>query len=408
MPSSDADIKLTVDMEVDDADKALQNIRNDLRDLTRYANGKKLSNDFLGAVKSLQRLEKQATKVRDAMSDLAKAKANPQYAQLSTDFEKAQEKIEKLKAELKELQFVGLRTGNVDPKALDKLEAKIKYTELHAENLRNSMDILINNGHAFSDSIDTTKFLELRDQLRLITTEMTGVRFSAFQKAGEEIDTGPFSRLRDTIRNIRQELSITLTPLKTFLNSIKSIKNALGSVVSKLKEAFSGISNLPSLFSGATRNAGDLNSALNNGFKTFIKYGFAVRSFFFLFRKLRALVIEGLQEMGNAYPAFGQSINNFKAALETLKYTFVAAFAPIATTVIPVLVSLMNVIGGVITRISQLFAALTGQTKFIRAKAVSVTNDYAGSLGKTGKAAKAAKKAAKAAAKEKKEEPKAE
>ena len=80
-----------------------------------------------------------------------------------------------------------------------------------------------------------------------------------------------------------------------------------------------------------------------------------------------------------------------QSALTQLKNSFATAFAPILTTVSPILVSFINLISQAVTRVGMLIAALTGQKTFV--KAIAVQENYAASLDKT---ANSAKKAAKA------------
>ncbi|MFR8222322.1 MAG: hypothetical protein ACLU9T_15490 [Blautia faecis] len=85
------------------------------------------------------------------------------------------------------------------------------------------------------------------------------------------------------------------------------------------------------------------------------------------------------------------SLSELQSALTQLKNSFATAFAPILTTVSPILVSFINLISQAVTRVGMLIAALTGQKTFV--KAIAVQENYAASLDKT---ANSAKKAAKA------------
>jgi hypothetical protein len=98
------------------------------------------------------------------------------------------------------------------------------------------------------------------------------------------------------------------------------------------------------------------------------------------------------------------AISSMLTALNTLKNSLGAAFAPIVETVAPYITSLINMIASAITAVNQFISALLGRSTYT--KAIAVQQDYAKSLGGTAaaadkaasgsdKAGKAAKKAAK-------------
>ena len=86
----------------------------------------------------------------------------------------------------------------------------------------------------------------------------------------------------------------------------------------------------------------------------------------------------------------GHTVEEFENLIKRLKNSFATAFAPILTTVAPILVKFINLMSDAVTRVGMLIAALTGQKTFT--KAIGVQEDYAASLDKT---ADSAKKAAK-------------
>ena len=83
-------------------------------------------------------------------------------------------------------------------------------------------------------------------------------------------------------------------------------------------------------------------------------------------------------------------MSSLMSSMTRLKNSFATAFAPILTTVAPILVKFINLMSDAVTRVGMLIAALTGQKTFT--KAIGVQEDYAASLDKT---ADNAKKAAK-------------
>lgn len=127
-----------------------------------------------------------------------------------------------------------------------------------------------------------------------------------------------------------------------------------------------------------------------------MKYVFGIRTLFALFNRIRSAATEGIQNLAqhDLLTNTGKvnlSLSELQSALTQLKNSFATAFAPILTTVSPILVSFINLISQAVTRVGMLIAALTGQKTFV--KAIAVQENYAASLDKT---ANSAKKAAKA------------
>ena len=128
-----------------------------------------------------------------------------------------------------------------------------------------------------------------------------------------------------------------------------------------------GLKKLGNAIANVGKKSKSTNVSLSGGFKTMLKYGLGIRSMFVLFNKLRNAIKEGFGALAEQDAAFGQTVNNFKAALTNLKMSFAAAFAPIAETVLPILTNLINTLATAISKIGQLVAALSGKTTYKRA-----------------------------------------
>lgn len=98
----------------------------------------------------------------------------------------------------------------------------------------------------------------------------------------------------------------------------------------------------------------------------------------------------GIQNLAEYSNTANTAMSSLMSSMTRLKNSFATAFAPILTTVAPILVKFINLMSDAVTRVGMLIAALTGQKTFT--KAIGVQEDYADSLDKT---ADSAKKAAK-------------
>lgn len=222
-------------------------------------------------------------------------------------------------------------------------------------------------------------------------TSVTGVLRNAFtslfstiasgaRTAGSAVATAlthPLQLLDRTLAGVislagRAVWSLTKLAAGGIASGIRKIaeaaKNAATHLAGMAKSAITnGLKKLGNAIANVGKKSKSTNVSLSGGFKTMLKYGLGIRSLFVLFNKLRNAIKEGFGALAEQDAAFGQTVNNFKAALTNLKMSFAAAFAPIAETVLPLLTSLINGLSMTISKIGQLIAALTGKTTYKRA-----------------------------------------
>ena len=182
-------------------------------------------------------------------------------------------------------------------------------------------------------------------------------------------------------------------------NKIKSIGKTIDGLVSKLLKLTSSaiIGGLQRISSGIFAIHKSANKSTLS-LKNLLKYAFGIRSLFVLFNKLRSAIVTGFQNLAKYDLAtqtgeVNNSISALMSALTRLKNSFATAFAPILTTVAPILVSFINLISEAVTRVGMLIAALTGKDSFT--KAIGIQENYAASLDKSASSANKAKKATK-------------
>lgn len=188
-----------------------------------------------------------------------------------------------------------------------------------------------------------------------------------------------FQSLADVAKNVA----------KGIWNAFKKVADMVKSVIENIKSGIDKIkTSLGKIFSFS-------GSDLKHTFQMLTKYIFGVRSFFFLYRKLRGAVKEGLENLVQFESASNETnhaITELRTSLLYLKNAWAAAFAPIINAVYPILVSFLDMLARVGNAIARFVAALTGQSTVLQALRVDA-GDYADSLkdaaGGAGKAAKA-------------------
>lgn len=212
-----------------------------------------------------------------------------------------------------------------------------------------------------------------------------------------DVTADSVSRLGEKVDSLSKKLMAAgIDGLK---NKIKSIGKTIDGLVSKLLKLTSSaiIGGLQRISSGIFAIHKSANKSTLS-LKNLLKYAFGIRSLFVLFNKLRSAIVTGFQNLAKYDLAtqtgeVNNSLSALMSALTRLKNSFATAFAPILTTIAPILVSFINLISEAVTRVGMLIAALTGKDTFT--KAIGVQENYAASLDKSSKSANKAKKATK-------------
>ena len=171
--------------------------------------------------------------------------------------------------------------------------------------------------------------------------------------------------------------------LKKILALLKQIALAVLDVAKKVGGVLlSAIKKFAGIFKSLVPSASTLNKIKS----FFMRYLLGFRSSYFLIRKIRQAVIDGLKDIAAADETFNEQMTQFTTALNQVKGSLTAAFQPIISFVIPALVRLGNVLADVLVYIAKFNAVLLGQDYYYDYAAA--VDDYANSMGGAGRAAK--------------------
>lgn len=132
------------------------------------------------------------------------------------------------------------------------------------------------------------------------------------------------------------------------------------------------------------------NASINRGFKSLLRWGFGIRSTFILIRRLKSYVREAVAAFAEQDEETKNNITSLKSALQGLKLSWGAAFAPIFNAIVPILQKLISWLTAAANAVAAFFAALGGKATYKRA--VAGANAVADSYGAVGAAAEEAKK----------------
>lgn len=212
-----------------------------------------------------------------------------------------------------------------------------------------------------------------------------------------------WNEFKSTIQTAASILKSAFTKaVNAATTAVKSLTKALfqltaNAVLSPFKRLASAIGDI-----GKKASSSDIS--MKKLGRAFIQYGLGARSLYFFVRKLRTALFEGFADLALAYEPFNAAMSQMLTALNYLKNSFAAAFAPIIQYVSPALTILINKLAQAVQMIGQFIAALTGQ-EFVMA--MPVYKDYAENTSAGASAAKEAAAAEKAAAKAEKARAKA-
>ena len=191
-----------------------------------------------------------------------------------------------------------------------------------------------------------------------------------------------------TFNLLTRSVNWTLGLFKKFVNTTSQVVSNLAKMASS--GIIGGIKRLGSAIANLNKHGNKNNDVFKKAFRMLLRYGLGVRSFYFLFRKLRKALTEGIGELSKAYEPLNSSMSNIKTALMDLRNSFAAAFAPIIQYVEPILTKFIMMISEAVTKVGMLIAALTGKQY---AKLATTYQDYAKSLDKSTKSSSKNKKA---------------
>lgn len=135
---------------------------------------------------------------------------------------------------------------------------------------------------------------------------------------------------------------------------------------------------------------GKTGKGFKNILKNIMMFGFGFRSLYFLVKRLRKMVTDQLGAMAKGIPAINKQMTDFTNATRGLQGALGSAFQPIASVILPLLTSLVNMLISAGNALANFFAILTGQGWV--AKATVQQKDYAASLNASSGAAKELRK----------------
>lgn len=194
------------------------------------------------------------------------------------------------------------------------------------------------------------------------------------QLVSENAEVEKISKKEETVRATLEEQTRHLEQQKQAAGEVEAV------VASQARQA------LPNMRAAADQ----ASAAVNRGIKSILKWGFGIRSTFILIRRLKSYIKEAVTAFAEQDEETKANVNGLKSALNALKLSWGAAFAPILNAVAPLLQTLIGWLTSAANAVARFFAVLGGKTSY--KKAIANNEALANSYGSAGSAAKDAAK----------------
>lgn len=372
-------------------------------------NADSASNTIAKLDREIEKSSDTITKLQNKMDEVGQKKApTAEYAQLTRELKSANAELYKLG--LKE--DAGMKVGADFAKKKDWEDLIDKEIEVYqrVEDIRAKMQALTDAGKDFKLGTDSAQYKNLGvdlDAAKRNRDSLMNQRNAAVMSASSNAGAAAMPASVNAGKTGINAMEGLATAVQAANVAFKTLQSGSGKVLGIIQQIGKvGVSAMQTLASHAASAAKTLASNLAKSTEGFSKLGkrilgLASRTFVF------SVISSGLrsirEEMDNALTAykgfdsdFLAQINSLKTALANLGASFISAFQPILSVVIPILTQLISWITTAVNAIGMFFAALTGHSTYKKLTAdITAAGAAADSTGKKVKGAgDKAKKAA--------------
>ena len=392
----DGDIVLSANIDPSQAVSTAESLQGEIEDILKHSDAS--SPALRSLLKQLDSAHLHAEQLISTMADLAGQQIpTEEYTEVQTQIEKAEAALIKVQERMEKFLALG---GREDSKTFQSMEYDAEQLQNTIDYARGELQDLVDTGQAFTLGADTSEYQDLASKLNVVNNQMlVGIERAYALGASAEDLSGRTRGVGSAFRSLYSVLNgVSTVVTRVLLASLNALARALGKVLSAtgglIKSGIVGFMNrLGTAVKGVTKETNKSGFSIKQLARFITKYGLGVRSFFFLYRKLRKQLVEGFGNLAQVSEPFNQAVSSLMNALARLKSSFASAFAPIIQVVAPALVTFINLISAAVDKVGMLIAALAGQKEYI--KYVPTQIDYAKSVADTAKSANNASKSLK-------------
>lgn len=330
-----------IQAEIENTESKIKSLRREQVELMDSGKGMVLTNEYKEIAASVANAEKHLNSLLDKEERFRATggKTNSQtYKRMQYDIEEAKNTLAAYKADLADIENNGIVSEHSAEwkKVESKIdEAKKKLQEFNSEKSRMESD-----GSAYA-----------------------GRGFTATGMKNASGTGGKFSKVFSGMNKVFASVT----------NGIKKTSGAFGALIHRLRNG------IP-IFNKTRKSAAGLGNQMRGLSGLFRTIGMTAKFMFASFIIMGAVngIKEGMQNLAQYSERTNASLSMLMSSLTQLKNALATAFAPILHTIAPLLNMLIQKVTQAVSAIGMLFASLTGQSIFTRAK--EVNQDYAASL----------------------------
>lgn len=386
-----ADANITLGLYADDAMKTADKLEKQLEEVFSGSGKGELSASIDKLVNSMKNAYIRAEELKGEMLALQNAKVpTTAYRQLSGELAKLDQEYQRIREKQWEMEDAG-KTKSPQYTALLR---QLEEINRKSEEVRLRMEQLKASGQAFASAPNASeKYDELKNDLIENNNEMARLLRQAGLLSNIPAPTGQVSVLESKVAALGEKfialaksapIAILQSLGRAAVRAAKQVMSLAKSLIKITANSIkNGISKISSAIRGVGKSASKSDIDLKKITRTLVKYVFGFRSFFFLYKRIRSSVVEGFGSMAQYSGELNNKISQLVTSFNYLKNALTTAFAPIVNYVSPILSRLIDKVAQATTAVGQFFAALLGQTSFIKAR--KVYQDYAQSLDKSSK-----------------------
>lgn len=389
--AADGSIIIDTRIQTEGLSKGLNTIKAGMTRITAQVSkmGETAKNSFQRQIatvnsfyQSYEKQERKVAELKSKLDELGKSKIETEeYKQISDQIKALETDFEKIESKQREWIDMGFPVDSGPVKELDKQLDEIWADMGRLQNKQKEMQV---SGSAYIDPKSTDAYkntLQKYDEESQKLERINGRLYSSYNNLKKKVEEyqEKNNKLVLAMQNLQKAAARVGAVMKNIGSALKSAGSAVKSMVSAMKKAVESMLNFDKQTKRSKAGLGKMlgMSLLFSG----------------MFRAINAVgdgVKTGIQNLAKYSNTANTAMSSLMSSMTRLKNSFATAFAPILTTVAPILVKFINLMSDAVTRVGMLIAALTGQKTFT--KAIGVQEDYAASLDKT---ADSAKKAAK-------------
>lgn len=332
------------------------------------------------------------------------ARAMSNESPFTEDYQKALDELDKLEKKLETLREKSTKmiAAGASKDQLGKLITEAELLDVKIDEVKNGLIGMVNEGKAFKfgNGDAEGEISRLREKSGSLQSSLSGIvgmaqsargglealaatnpKLAAIVKVVTTIGDGLGKVMVVAGKVAKVVGTVGKTIVKGFAAAIKvigKVASAIGKVASgfvKLgKGIIGGIKNLRLFGKTGGTTSNDLNKKFKKLSRNILMWGFGFRTAYYAIKRLRTIFVESFKTMGDKFEEVGAPMRTMIESFNRLKGSLATAFQPLVSVVMPILTRFMNYLSGLLEKVGEFTAALTGQKYIYKAIAKDISS----------------------------------